>query len=63
MVSPVMGFIIHLIRSKKIDALLIFSIFFLRFYQGSIKNAYDFAKDYNKNYLDKKLSLLEFILK
>ncbi len=40
---------------KRMDALLIFSFLFLRFYRGSVQNATQYARDANENYLKKIL--------
>jgi len=40
---------------KKMDAILIFSFAFLRFYPGSIQNALRFAREYNESYFTKEL--------
>jgi len=42
-------------REKKMDASLIFSFIFLRFYLGSIQNAFRFARENNENYLAREL--------
>ncbi len=55
------GVYFSLKRGKKMDALLLFSFLFLRFYGGSIKNARLFLQEYNERYLEERLR--ELILK
>lgn len=49
--------IYYSLRAKRnLDAILIFSFFFLRFYPGSIQNAFRFAREYNEDYLERRLA-------
>ncbi len=49
------GIYYSLKEGRKMDAILIFSFLFLRFYQGSIQNAAEAAWEYNENYLNNRL--------
>jgi TM2 domain-containing membrane protein YozV len=42
------AFIYSINKKNYVDATLVFSIFFTRFYLGSRQNAYDFANEYNE---------------
>ncbi|MEO0093827.1 MAG: tetratricopeptide repeat protein [candidate division WOR-3 bacterium] len=49
------GIVYSVNKRNYIDATLIFSILFSRFYLGSRQNAYDFAKQYNEDLIRQKI--------
>lgn len=51
-------FIYSVNKKNYVDATLVFSIFFSRFYFGSRQNAHDFAVEYNRRIFSKQIKLL-----
>lgn len=52
------AFIYSINKKNYVDATLIFSIFFSRFYLGSRQNAYDFANEYNEKLYQQRIKLI-----
>ena len=52
------AFIYSINKKNYLDATLVFSIFFSRFYLGSRQNAYDFANEYNEKLYQKRIKLI-----
>ena len=57
--ASIFGIVHSINRESYIDASLIFSIFFTRFYFGSRQNAYDFANEYNQNIYEDRIRALK----
>jgi tetratricopeptide (TPR) repeat protein len=52
------AFIYSINKKNYVDATLVFSIFFSRFYLGSRQNAYDFANEYNEKLYQQRIKLI-----
>ncbi|MDH5187184.1 MAG: hypothetical protein OEW70_09000 [candidate division WOR-3 bacterium] len=57
--ASIAGFVYSINQKNYLDAALIFSIFFNRFYLGSRQNAYDFAVEYNEKLYKEKIRNLK----